>query len=268
MNFRWRILLVFLLLCGNGAVAFVQPANPPLPDFDKRGSAAPAPELVSPDQRRAVAQLQAREPRAHVEFAPMTGGPKWVWSVRGFLSGSNGLGGAIPAATASEFAVNDPNRATKAFLREYRDLFRHGPEVLDQARVKQQFVTRHNGLRTVVWQQDVGGIPVFEAILISHTGRRGELVNISDQFLPDATGAAERGGQTLTNLGASLNISAPRAVAIAAGQIDERLSEEQVEAGSRSCQSPCLQFLTWRNGRHSGRLCSRERLKQSSSGCQ
>ena len=80
-------------------------------------------------------------------------------STRAFLSGTNGLGGAIPAAAASKFAANDPQRATKGVLHEYKALFRHGPEVLDKARVKQQFVTPHNGLRTVVWQQEVDGIP-------------------------------------------------------------------------------------------------------------
>ena len=81
---------------------------------------------------------------------------------------------------------------------------------------------------------------MFEAVLISHTSRRGELVNISDQFLPDPTGAVARGGQNLTNLSASLSVSARRAVAIAAGQIDERLSEEQVEADKVSNPNPSV----------------------------
>ena len=237
MNFRLRFLSIFFLSCANLASAFMQPANPPLPDFDRRVGAASA-QVVSREQRRAVEQLQARQPHAQVEFDPITGGPKSVWSGREFLSGSNGLGATIPAATAARFAVNDPHRATKAFLLEYRDLFRHGPEALDQARVKQQFTMPHNGLRTVVWQQEVDGIPVFEAVLISHTSRRGELVNLSDQFLPDPTAAVERGGQNRADLGASLSVSARRAVAIAAGQIGERLSEEQVEAAEASNPNP------------------------------
>ena len=237
MNFRLCFLLVCLLFGANLAPAFMPPVNPPLPNFDKRAEVA-ASQVVSREQRRAVELLQARQPHAHVEFDPITGGLKSVWSGKAFLTGSNGSGAAVPAATASRFAVNDPHRATKAFLLEYKDLFRHGPEALDLARVKQQFEMRHNGLRTVVWQQEVDGIPVFEAVLISHTSRRGELVNLSDQFLPDPPAAVAHGGQNRADLEASLRVSARRAVAIAAGQIDERLSEEQVEAAEASNPNP------------------------------
>jgi uncharacterized repeat protein (TIGR01451 family) len=237
MNFRICILSVWFLFCANLGLAFMPPAHPALPNFDKRAEAAVS-EVASGEQRRAAEQLQARQPRTQVEFDPITGGPKSIWSGSTFLTGSNGVGATVSAATASRFAANDPDRATKAFLLEYKDLFRHGPEVLDQARVKRQYVMPHNGLRTVVWQQEVDGIPVFEAVLISHTSRRGELVNLSDQFLPDPTGAVARGGQNRANLGASLSVSARRAVAIAAGQIDERLSEEQLEADKVSNPNP------------------------------
>jgi len=38
-------------------------------------------------------------------------------------------------------------------------------------------------MRTVVWEQQVDEIPVFEAIFISHTTSKGELVNIASQFI-------------------------------------------------------------------------------------
>ena len=74
-----------LSVCANQAVAVMPPANPPLPNFDKRAEAA-AGQVVSPEQRRAVEQLQARQPRTQVEFDPITGGPKSIWSGRAFLS--------------------------------------------------------------------------------------------------------------------------------------------------------------------------------------
>ena len=119
MNFRLHFLSCVFFSSANLALAFMQPANPQLPDFDKRVGAISVEGVVSREQRRAVEQLQARQPHAQVEFDPITGGPKSVWAGSGFLSGSNGLGGAIPVATASRFAVNDPHRATKAFLLEY-----------------------------------------------------------------------------------------------------------------------------------------------------
>src|ERR1017187_9900325 len=238
MNFRLHYLWCVLFFSANMALAFVQPANSQLPDFDKRTGAASALEVVSQAQRRAAERLQARQPHAQVEFDPITGGPKSVWAGSEFLGGSNGLRGAIPAATTSKFAANDPYRSTKAFLLEYADLFRHGPEVLDQARVQRQFVTPHNGLKTVVWQQEVDGIPVFEAVLISHTSRRGELVNLSSRMLPGATTELKRTGQSRADVGVSLKVSARQALAIAAGQIGEQLSEAQIEVESVSNAGP------------------------------
>src|SRR5664279_5758595 len=221
LHFLWCI---FFSLA-NMALAVLPPANSPLPDYDKRVGTASGREVVSPTQQLAVERLRLREPHIQVEFDPITSGPKSITARDAFLSGSRGLGGAIPAEAASKFAVGDPHRATKAFLQEYRDLFGHGPEVLDEARVKQHFVTPHNGLRTVVWQQELEGIPVFEAVLISHTSRRGALVNLSSRFLPDATNALIRAGQNRADLGVSLKVSARQGLAIAAGEIGEQLVE-------------------------------------------
>ena len=229
MNFMWRILLILCLSGAYRALAFVGPATPPLANFDKRTGAIVPGQAVSPEQRQAVARLQARQPHTQVEFDPITGGVKAIWSGRHFLTGTNGVGGAVPAAAGSTFAASDPQRGTKAFLLEYKDLLRHGPEVLDEAPIKQQFVTPHNGLRTTVWQQEVAAIPILGAVLISHTSRRGELVNISDLFLPDAQGAVARGGQDAADPTGVLKVSAGRAVSIAAGQIDEQVSEEQLQ---------------------------------------
>ena len=77
----------------------------------------------------------------------------------------------------------------------------------------------------MVWQQEVDGVPVFEAVLISHTSRRGELVNLSSRMLPGATTALKRSGQSRADVGVSLKVSARQALAIAAGQIGEQLSE-------------------------------------------
>ena len=84
-----------------------------------------------------------------------------------------------------------------------------------------EFTTPHNGLKTVVWEQQVDGIPVFEAVLISHTTRKGELVNLSSQFLPDPTAAAERGVPNRAALLAAPEVSARQAVAIAARNLGE-----------------------------------------------
>jgi hypothetical protein len=37
----------------------------------------------------------------------------------------------------------------------------------------------------VVWEQQVDGIPVFEGVFMAHTTKRGELVSLASQFVPE-----------------------------------------------------------------------------------
>ncbi len=206
------------------------PARPRLPNFDKRAGDEHAAERVASHQNSAIQQLRANLARVRVDFDPVTGGPKMVGATDGFLSGPNGVGKAVPAAAAIGIATNDPYRATKAFLGAHSQLFGFGPEALSQARIRREYVTPHNGLKTVVWEQQVDGIAVFEGVLISHTTKRGELVSISSQFLPDPVGAVARGMPAGAKLIATPSVSARQAVALAARNLGVGLAEEKVNA--------------------------------------
>ena len=217
--------VVFLLA---EAFAFQQPTNPPLPNVDNRRG-APVPESAAPnDKAAAVAELRARLPRVRVDFHPVTQSPKLILNPEGFLSGPGGNGGAISGAGLATVPDNDPNRITKAFVREHSQLFGHGPEALEQARITREFVTAHNGMRTVVWEQQVDQVPVFEALLISHTTSKGELVNIASQFIANPQMAAERGATNRAALMARPIISSQQAVTTAAGDAGEAADQKLV----------------------------------------
>src|SRR5262249_31320714 len=176
-----------------------------------------SPPTAPPEHLAALEHLRTRLPGARVDFDPVTGAPKTISAGERFLSGTNDVS-------------RDINGPTRTFLREHRRLFGYGPEALDKARGKSEFVTPHNGLRTVVWEQKVDGVPVFEALLTSHTTRKGELVTLSSQFVPDAEAAADRG---VTNRAAALTapeISARHAVTIAARNVGEQLEESEVKS--------------------------------------
>ena len=49
---------------------------------------------------------------------------------------------------------------------------------MDAARIKREFTNAVSGLRTVVWEQQVDGVPLFDSVLISHTTKRGDLVKV------------------------------------------------------------------------------------------
>src|SRR5882724_890029 len=141
--------LIFLV--GITATSFgVGAPESTLPNFDKRGTVGAA-QAVSAQQQAAAAALGA---------AP------------------GGAGLTVSAATAASYA-GDAYGPTKAFLRDQSNLFGFGPEALGSAVKTREFTGAHNGLTTVVWQQQLSGIPIFEAVLISHTSKDQALVSIA-----------------------------------------------------------------------------------------
>jgi hypothetical protein len=225
-------LSALLFVCPASGHASLASERPSLPNFDKRATQAQGGEVVSGEQQAAAAQLRTLLPQARVDFDPVTGAPKMVAATDGFLSGANGMGKAVSAAAASGIAANDPYRATKAFLKDHSKLFGYGPEALGQARITREYVTPHNGLRTVVWEQQVAGVAVFEAVLISHTTSKGELVNVCSQFLPDPVQAAGQGTSTGATAAGAAGISAWQAVGLAARNVGEDLAEEKIRPSS------------------------------------
>ena len=189
-------------------VAFRPPPLPPFPDFDKR----PRPVVITADKQKAAADLRALAADATVQFDAVTHGAAHVTTARGFLSGANGQGRAISDAAMAAVPKNDPHRVTKAFLKQHRELFGHGPEALDTAAVKRDFITAHSGLHTMAWEQRVNDVPVFEAVVISHTTAKGELISVSSHFASDTARAALLGKPN-------------RAPKLAAGQAVERAAE-------------------------------------------
>jgi len=248
-----------LFMLAAKSAAWGPPTPTPLPDFDQRTKGFQVGDVVSGDQRSAMEQLRAQLPSVRMDFDPVTGAPKIISADGTFLSGTNGQGKAISASSYAGLAPDDRYRVTRAFLKEHRQLFGFGPEALDQARVARDFITPHNGLRTVVWEQQLDGIRVFEAVLISHTTRKGELVNIGSQFVADAGKAAERGTPNRAALETAPTITAQQAVALAALNVGDDLRPEQVtpcapsEAGAERKQkftAPALRGeteakLTW-----------------------
>ena len=206
------------------------PAKPRLPNLDRRATLAPKDAIKTPERAVGEAALQEQVPGVQTDFDPFLGTVKSVRANLGFLTGPNGQGVAVSPQSLAAFPADDPSRAIKAFLNEHRDLFGHGAELIANARVTRDFVTAHNGMKTTVWEQQVDGIPVFEALLVGHVTRNGELVNLSSQFLPEREQAANLGVPNRAAVQAALPISARQAVVLAAAVIGETVTLEQVSS--------------------------------------
>ena len=165
----------------------------------------------------AVAELKARIPGVQVDFDDLLATPKFIRSSSRFLTEPEPdpedwppLPPGFPDPPKPD--KSDSNRALKRFINENASLFGHDASVLAGARVTREFVTPRNRLRTVVWQQHVGGIPVFEAILMAHFSPGDTLVSLASQFLPNPSAAASS---------TTVSISAAEAVTLAARNIGE-----------------------------------------------
>jgi uncharacterized repeat protein (TIGR01451 family) len=223
-------LFVLLLVLPARVGAFRPPAQPGLPDFDRRQAKAAKEFRAAGEQRQAAALLAQAVPGLRVSFDEVVGSPRWVWAPEGFLSGPGGKGGAIGAAALAAFPANDPHRAVKAFLEQHAALFGHGAQVLSAAKLKREYTTAHSGLRSVVWEQQFKGIPVFEGLLIAHLAKGGELVSLSSRFVPALEQAALAGAAGPGQPVELPLLSAREAVAIAATNLEAKLSSRELVA--------------------------------------
>lgn len=209
-------LLAALLLVAWPARAVLPPEHGVLPDFDHRPRVTHVSDAAQ--SRATHARATSRVPDLTVDLDPVLGTPAWVRSARGFLTAPTQPAHPSNART-TQLAPEDPDRALKGFLEEHRALFRHGPESLDGARVTRDSTSPHSGLRTVVWEQAVAGVPVFEGRLIAHTTSRGALAGVSSRFHPTPAQASQPAHGTREDLLALPPITAPAAIERAARSV-------------------------------------------------
>ena len=178
----------------------------------------------------AVARFKERWPQIQLDYDPILLSPKSVMPRLGYLPGPGGAGVTVSEATAQMFDPDDPDRPVKAFLQEYQVLFGFGPEALDDANVQHDYVSAGNGARTVVWQQQVAGVPVFDALLIGHITQAGELVCLSSEFIPSPAQAADPAMLAAVQSGADLPLPVQQALVTAVTNIGDRFTAGYVVA--------------------------------------
>ncbi|MDB6024302.1 MAG: hypothetical protein JWM68_525 [Verrucomicrobiales bacterium] len=206
-------------------LAFKAPDRVPLPQFDKRVGVG---HDLTDDRKAMVKALKSHVPNANVRVDKLLGAPEFISSYSHFLTGPNGQGGAVSAAQAKLIAPGDAHGPVKAFLNEHSALFGYGSEILSSAQVKREFVTPHNGMRTVIWEQQLDEIPVFESILMGNITKNGELVNLSTHFVSDLKKAADAGRQNRATGGNEPSINAADAIVNAARSIKHFVARNQL----------------------------------------
>ncbi|HYV28449.1 MAG TPA: hypothetical protein VFA77_13005, partial [Candidatus Eisenbacteria bacterium] len=213
------------------AFAFKPPVLLTLSNYDKRATL----ESTEPDanQEKAAAELTSRFPGVIVSWDRILGVPHLIAAQRGFLTGPVAAGQAMPAAALAAVPVvpvNEPQQITKGFLQERAALFGYDASVLEAATVARDFVTAHNGLRSVVWQQTLRDIPIFEAVFMSHVTRNGELVSVASGLVPDREKAAAGGTPNYEAMIAQPTVSAAQALVLASRNLGTEVNADSVVA--------------------------------------
>ncbi len=263
-----RLALLSLALT---SVAFRHPSSPPLPNMDAR----PRATGVDTVERKAIMALREMAPEVMIELDPSTRSVTHVKAQNGFLAQADEAGRAVGEEALRATSKNDPHRATKAFLRQHRQLFRHGPEALDSAAIKRNFLNKKNRFRTVVWEQRVEEVPVFDGLFISHTTAQGDLVSVSSQFAFDTARAPQalaakrpaklKATHAVQRAAANLGLNLTSAEITVLQQ--ETKGEQKHRLGGNALTGDTTAELTWLSfGKDELRLCWNVVLKVRSRG--
>ena len=218
-------------------------------NFDSRPAGAQKP-VAAGLQVQAEQQLKSRLPAATVDYDGLLGTPKFIRAGVGFLTGPGGQGGAVSASTAQGFSAGDPYLPVKAFLAEHSALFGFGAEALEGAAVSRDSVAAHSGLRTVVWQQQLDGLPVFESVLIGNSTAAGELVTLSSAFLPEPAAKADAGTPNRSVLQANPTVAAASAIRAAAQNLGDTLTPGEVVATGLTVGAGYQKFTARQSAAH------------------
>lgn len=157
------------------------PATASWPNYDKRSQIAP--KLAATNSAPASVAPAAVPAAWHVQRDAFVGTPRLLAAKRGFLAPASGAKAALGAQRP------DSREIIGSFLNQQRALVGHGREVLTNAVLKRDTISP-SGLHTLVWEQRIHGLPVFGGTLAGHVTPKGDLVNLSSQFVPQPSAIA------------------------------------------------------------------------------
>jgi hypothetical protein len=179
--------------------------RPTLKPLDVRDAVAQVQPLAA-DRLAAVEQMKKDIPGVVVSFDELTGSPSRIQSTGRFLTG--------PAAAGMA-----PRAIVESFIQRYPLVFGHGPAVLAQTQVQRDDKSSHGKMQTLVWNQEVEGIPLYRTTFQANLAANGEIITISSRLL-----SAPRANTTTPTL------SVQEAVSRAAGVLGDTIPSASVKA--------------------------------------
>lgn len=187
MNLFQRILGIILFACllSISASALLPPENPSLPNYDKRKEQKGS--FVTDEQL--AASIKLAKQNIKVSFDKIIGSPRWIVNPDGFINSSATNENLMHGKSV---VVPDAINVIKNYIDANKALFGHGSEILNDTVVQHDYITQHNGVRTIILQQTFLGLPIFNARFIAHVDKNMRIAGISSLLIPDPASAAKQ----------------------------------------------------------------------------
>jgi len=187
-----------------------------LPDFDSRPSVA---QPLAPNRRQALDALRKELPGVDAQFDPVTGSASHLMAAGRFLA-------------EARAPTDDVHGPLKRFVDANPAVVGHDSSALRGSRVTREDVTAHNGMRTIVWQQQVDGVPLYNTILKANLTKDGALVTLGSHFMRDAAAATGLDAPARAALVAQPPVDERSAVSLAAANLGDVVAPEQTATAS------------------------------------
>ncbi|MEQ1850118.1 MAG: M36 family metallopeptidase [Chthoniobacteraceae bacterium] len=183
----------------------------------------PLGDVPTAAQQAALAELRNRVPGVEVRFDPVTGAPDHILATGRFLT---------PPAPVPVPVNGDFHEPVRRFIDENAALFGHASNVLQGAKITREDVAQHNGMRTVVWQQQMDSVPVYKAVFRASLTKNGQLITAGSHFLAAAEAATGMPVAERATLIAQPPVDAARAISFAAADLGDRVVPADIRAVS------------------------------------
>lgn len=124
-------------------------------------------------RQAAAAKLAAKVSGVAIDDDGLFATPVFVRSTTAFLTPAVG-----------EADKRDVHDVVAGFIDDHAALFEIDPLEIPLAHIRRDFITRHNGVRHLTYQQRIRGRDLFGAILRTNLTSDGRLINVSSTMLP------------------------------------------------------------------------------------
>ncbi|MGC9034526.1 MAG: M36 family metallopeptidase [Verrucomicrobiia bacterium] len=170
--------------------AFRAPDHEQIPNFDKRLFQK---GLGADDSQIKIANQLAQSRKIKVKFDPILGTVRWMINSDGYLNTISSNPNSNNEKASTMLVLPDQIQVIKKFIDDNKTLFGHGSEIFESMVVQNDYVTAHNGVRTIIYQQIYQGLRIFNARFIVHIDKSTRIAAVSSLCIPSFQAIIQNG---------------------------------------------------------------------------